>query len=144
MKQCTNCGETKEFSLFTKSKNGKYGYKSQCKACVAQTKKEKYRTIKEAGLYDPAANKNSMLKKLYGIGIDEYNSMLEMQKHKCAICSTHIDVFIRKLAVDHDHKTGVVRGLLCHHCNTAIGLLKEDSNLIRKAASYIEHHNIKD
>lgn len=144
MKQCKTCGETKEFSLFTKSRLAKDGHKNSCKSCVAFKKREAYRLKKEAGLYDPLANKDQMLKKIYGIDIDVYMSMLKKQNHCCAVCGTHETVLSRKLAVDHNHTTGKIRGLLCHHCNTAIGLLKEDTSIFKDAVSYLEHHNSKE
>ncbi len=55
--------------------------------------------------------------KLYGISLDQYNIMLKLQNHACAICERHKSEFARSLSVDHDHKTKQVRGLLCFYCN---------------------------
>lgn len=73
----------------------------------------------------------------YGISIDDYNSMFEEQQGCCAICKTHQIEFKKKLHVDHSHKTGQVRGLLCHNCNLAIGRLKEDPVIIASALEYV-------
>lgn len=143
-KVCNGCNEDKDFSLFSKSRFGKYGYRSKCKPCNALAKKEAYKKKKEAGLYDFNANKNNMLKKLYGIELSTYNEMLENQKHSCSICGVHVDLLVRNLAVDHCHATNKVRGLLCHHCNTAIGLLKDNTEILKNAISYLEHHKSKD
>lgn len=76
----------------------------------------------------------------YGIGIADYEAMLERQGGRCAICRAdepgHGHVVF---AVDHDHETGGNRGLLCRNCNTAIGLLRDDPEVIRGAATYIEN-----
>ncbi len=84
------------------------------------------------------------LKKNYGLSLAEYNAMSERQGHKCAICGQPEGMTIRgkvvRLAVDHDHSTGAIRGLLCSTCNTAIGLLKESPDLFAKALQYLSKH----
>jgi hypothetical protein len=87
--------------------------------------------------------KNSDLKKSYGITIDEYDDIYDKQNGKCSICGKEEKAVIRgiplTLAVDHSHKTGKVRGLLCHKCNRAIGGLQDSVVLLRKAADYLEY-----
>jgi hypothetical protein len=82
----------------------------------------------------------SRMKFKYGLSIEEYNSMLESQNHKCMICKTPTENLKRKLAVDHCHTTNSVRGLLCGTCNTGLGQLKDSPELLRKAAEYIEFY----
>lgn len=87
------------------------------------------------------------LKRHYGIGFDEYKQMFESQDGKCAICrgiETRVDHRTKKvsrLAVDHDHKTGAIRGLLCHSCNNALGSFKDDRDLLRAAVAYLDLHS---
>lgn len=64
--------------------------------------------------------KNRHLIKSYGITLEEYNKKLEDQVFSCALCGKHQSNFKRSLAVDHNHKTGKVRGLICLHCNREI------------------------
>lgn len=82
------------------------------------------------------------IKRLYGISLDEYKEMSERQNHVCAICGNAETATLRgevkSLAVDHCHQTGEVRGLLCTDCNRALGLFKDNINVIRKAADYLE------
>jgi len=78
------------------------------------------------------------LKSLYGITVEQYEAMLELQNGVCAICGG-INTRKLKLAVDHDHDTGKVRGLLCDRCNRGIGLLR-DSNNITNALKYLEEN----
>jgi hypothetical protein len=73
------------------------------------------------------------LRASYGITEAQYLEMYQQQQGRCAICGCEKD----KLFVDHDHKTGKVRKLLCHQCNTGIGYLQDDWSLIRKAANYV-------
>lgn len=75
------------------------------------------------------------MKKQYGITLDEYATLLASQGGACAICRRQETG--KRLAVDHDHTTGVVRGLLCQKCNTALGLLGDDIHLIDAAWTYL-------
>jgi hypothetical protein len=74
----------------------------------------------------------------YGIGLDEYRAMLDAQKGVCAICGGAEPVKGRRLAVDHCHEGGRVRGLLCGRCNLTIGKFNHDPHLLRAAIDYLE------
>lgn len=81
----------------------------------------------------------------YGIDCDGFERMLAEQKGLCAICETSPDPnhpvkHKRVLAVDHDHATGKVRGLLCYNCNHGIGNFLEDPMLIVKAILYLRRY----
>jgi hypothetical protein len=71
----------------------------------------------------------------YGVTPEQYAEMLKKQNDACAVCE---NPFEQEPFVDHCHETGRVRGLLCRHCNTGIGMLKDDPALMRKAALYVE------
>jgi hypothetical protein len=76
------------------------------------------------------------LKRRYGLNIEQYDSMLVNQAGKCAIC---LKPFIRSPQIDHDHKTGKVRGLLCIHCNrTIVNVIENHSNLLARAKGYLK------
>ena len=75
------------------------------------------------------ASRKHALKKLYGISLPEFNSMKRKQKGKCGICGI---VPASNLCVDHNHKTGEVRGLLCHPCNLALGRLEKYFNSFKR------------
>lgn len=75
--------------------------------------------------------KNSRLRRTYNITIDEYDKMVIEQDNKCAICKNKFDIG-KYAQVDHDHKTGKVRGLLCTNCNTRLGWYE---------SNYIEMYN---
>ncbi|SRR6266851_2084974 len=85
---------------------------------------------------DPIYYRDNLLRRKYGMTPDELLAILATQNFQCAICRDPIDEFTRR--VDHDHASGAVRGLLCHHCNVALGHLKDSAEIIRKAASYLE------
>jgi hypothetical protein len=72
----------------------------------------------------------------YGITVEEYLELYKQTDGKCTVCEKRPTK--RALHIDHNHKTGSVRGLLCHHCNTALGLLKEDAEIINKLLAYLK------
>lgn len=78
---------------------------------------------------------NSLRKKAYGISPEKYAEMVEAQHGECAICHAHHG---DGLYVDHDHKTGEVRGLLCNACNVGIGRFNDDPELLKKALEFLK------
>ena len=64
--------------------------------------------------------------------------MFISQEGKCAICGREEERFARSLHVDHDHKTGQVRGLLCHGCNVGMGSMGDDIGVLQKSIEYLE------
>jgi hypothetical protein len=85
------------------------------------------------------------LQRNYGLSLEEYARMLHAQNYVCAICEQP-EVRLGNdgkpvaLHVDHDHKTGKVRGLLCYKCNSGLGSFNEDTDLMRRAAEFLKHH----
>lgn len=151
---CTKCKEVKDCSLFHKYDKKKNGFTSQCKACRNETRKQNYWKDPEASKKrradyikflketDPnklfISNRNSKLKKAYGIDVSQYQKMLESQCFKCAVCNKeHIEAEKKRLVVDHCHTTNKIRGLLCNNCNTALGLLQENLDTINNLKNYI-------
>lgn len=88
------------------------------------------------------------MKKRYGISLNDYNSMFDEQNGACAICHNeetrvdHWNKMVSRLAVDHDHKTGKVRGLLCHSCNNSLGHMHDDPSRMMQAAIYLASHSV--
>ena len=80
------------------------------------------------------------LKRGYGITVDQYWEMLVLQLGCCRICGKQL-VGAKEPCVDHCHKTGRVRGLLCMACNKGIGLLLDDPNILRNALKYLEEES---
>ena len=88
--------------------------------------------------------KHAHWKREFGINPQLYEDILASQGGVCAICRGACNSG-RAMALDHDHETGMIRGVLCHKCNRGIGLLRDDPNLLRAAANYLEasRSNIK-
>ena len=80
------------------------------------------------------------LKKYFGITKAYYNELLQYQKGKCGICRAPMT----KVAIDHSHTNGKVRGLLCNNCNVGLGMFRDDTSLLYEAITYLEgsrHHS---
>lgn len=90
---------------------------------------------------NPRKRKNQRLQSMHGIAIEDFEEMLAIQGGMCAICG-HSDMSDRKFfpVVDHCHKTGRIRGLLCANCNHGLGKFKDDSGRLWSAVSYL-HRN---
>lgn len=80
---------------------------------------------------------------LFGITQNDYDRMYREQKGLCAVCGEPCATG-RKLAIDHDHKTRVIRGLLCSACNNGLGRFRDNPELLRKAADYLDDHRIQE
>lgn len=78
-------------------------------------------------------SRKQSLRRKYGLTVEEYESILRGQGGVCLICKT----VEKRFVVDHDHKTGRVRGILCHNCNLVIGHAKESVAILNRAAKYI-------
>lgn len=74
----------------------------------------------------------------YGITVEQYDELHERQEGRCAICLRASEEFPRRLAVDHNHKTGEVRGVLCNYCNHRVVGRHTDADLLRRMADYLE------
>lgn len=85
--------------------------------------------------------RSGILQANYGITIIQYDAMLAAQNNVCAICGRNETALwkgvVRRLAVDHDHETGEVRGLLCHQCNLGLGHFEDDRKLLQNAINYL-------
>jgi protein-arginine kinase activator protein McsA len=146
-KTCRRCNKEQHIDNFHKIKAGD-GRKNICSTCANQKSIDRYYANHEE-MKQRAAEKrkrpdvkewhrNYKLRKLFGITIEQYNVMGESQHWMCAICSAP-QPENEHLHVDHSHNSGKVRGLLCRACNTAIGLMNDEPERLRKAISYLEN-----
>jgi hypothetical protein len=85
-------------------------------------------------------DRRSYLKRKFGITPEQYDEMLAAQGGVCALCGRQPRDDI-SLHVDHDHRTGAIRKLLCFRCNNALGDLGDDPELLRAAAEYLDAHD---
>ena len=133
MKKCTKCGVEKDRSFFCKKNATRDKLSPHCKTC-GSAYSLKWRTE------HPIVAKNSMrgyVLRKYSINEVTHNNMLNNQKGLCKICSK-TNYNNKMLSIDHDHKTGVVRGLLCSKCNLALGGFCDSPDLLEKAINYLK------
>lgn len=121
-------------SLEQKRENGRRYYHEVLKTNPKYKERQalKYRQNQKAYY---RVNRKSILKNKYNLTWEEYEEMFEEQNGVCAICKGTEEG--RMLAVDHNHTTGEVRGLLCGSCNRALGLFKDDPKLLEIAKEYV-------
>jgi len=98
-----------------------------------------YKKYLERYGYEKFSNmqRKSYLKRLYNISLEEYEKKLKEQNYCCAICNRHESKFKRKLSVDHDHKTGKVRDLLCAGCNVDVSVVEDR---LEEMLNYLNKH----
>lgn len=126
-KECSDCKAILPFDSFSPSCLGRGGRYHYCRACHRQRTREH----RAKGLHITARQKRRV--KQYGLTVDQYDAMLAAQKGACCICTVEMN----PPHVDHCHTTGKVRGLLCHKCNTALGLLGDSADRLNVAADYL-------
>ena len=135
MKTCTKCKTAKPESEFNHDRRAKDGYMFGCRDCTPQLRVVSNQ--KNRARIRVMAYKHRLTWK-YGITIDDYDVMSAKQDGTCALCKTEDAGRHGKLYVDHDHSTGVFRGLLCYHCNLGLGHFKDDEEALRLAADYLD------
>ena len=155
-KLCSKCGEEKEVSEFHIDNVQRSGLACSCNKCKKPLHIEYYSNHKEEILEynknyrkneyrkNPDKEKSRQLKMSFGITIDDYYEMLEIQKGVCAICgekekSKTDRGKLKALSVDHNHKTGKVRGLLCYKCNHLLGNAQDDIEVLNSAIKYLKN-----
>jgi hypothetical protein len=133
VRPCKGCGEEKPLSAFppVKGRNGKEYRKHTCYTCRNANYTTPWREQNQEAY--KALNRKSHLKIKYGLTVEEVDQLAQAQDYACAICGTTE----RELCIDHNHETGVVRGLLCGPCNTAIAVLGDDLDGVLRAANYM-------
>lgn len=165
-KHCTLCGEEKPYSAFRKNPAGRFGLQPRCTECLKQVSSAYYKAHpekwaqKEAELRakdpeglkkknrdaatrwraDPAnviSKRMAYIEKRYGITYLDFEAMEATQAGLCKICKRPPDGRFDRLHVDHDHKTGKVRGLLCHGCNVSLGRFQDKPEWLDAAAAYL-------
>lgn len=116
--------------VFTKNKPEKI-VKPKIEKKIKPIKIRQYRTSQEVRDYEKI--------KRYKITQEHYEGMKKAQDNRCAICGDRQPLHINngELNIDHDHKTGEVRGLLCNYCNTGIGMLKDNISTLKNAVKYL-------
>ena len=138
MKKCTSCQEHLPDSSFpvkkwmnkdgstTKSK------RSKCRLCLNKENTARYHSNPSTKRSHKEAAYRYNIKK-YGLTVEQYEQMHSAQEGKCRICQCSPE----RLSVDHCHKTGAVRGLLCGKCNSALGMVDDSADVLKNMIEYV-------
>lgn len=141
MKTCRICKKSLEIISFNKATGNRDGYRNECKNCQADIYRarkidnpEKLRGqwSKASRKYYSGDKRRNKTLRQYGMNEDDYNAMFDLQDGKCYLCKSQT-----VLVVDHCHKSGVVRGLLCNSCNIGLGAFKDDVIVLQRAIAYL-------
>lgn len=133
---CSKCRRRKPAEKFPPNIGHPSGLSVYCRECVnraARDQSKKPKTVSYRRRYMRAV----ALKK-YGLTIEQFDELIKSQDGKCLICEEVLKVGIGGCAVDHDHTTKRVRGLLCRLCNVGVGHFRDNPAMLRKAAEYLE------
>lgn len=134
---CQKCRVIKDWIHFPMNSK-KHSHKGRwCKNCWAKNQAE-YKSAFPNKVTSPEEMWKNGIRRKYKITEEQYFKMLSEQNSACAICVSNRSKTKIRLAVDHCHKTGKIRGLLCDVCNRGIGFLSENPLLLRAAAAYLE------
>ena len=143
-KRCSKCKQIKTHTDFSyRDKEHKY-LNSWCKQCNARhSKKWRKRNVK----LSRELSRQARYKDQFGITIDDYDKMFLAQDGVCAICgeaeTTNKHGNVQRLSVDHNHKTGKIRGLLCARCNgLVLPIVENQNNLIVAAIKYLRDYDV--
>ena len=145
---CTKCGYVGPEKDWVSDPRRSTGRMSECRTCSnkrkAASRLRHLEKNREKGRKGYWANREQRLDycrfRNYGVTPEQYHSMIEKQRNRCAICGTdrakpNVE---SKWHVDHDHTTGTVRGLLCYKCNSVLGYANNSPTVLIKAAEYLQ------
>ncbi len=141
LRRCRGCDKLKPLDYFPKNKSCTNGRERTCRICGPGKRNKRWR--KNKGHRHTSKIRRSTLIKAYGISPEAYDGMAKEQNDVCKICGnpeTRKGCYTkrpRKLAVDHDHSTGRIRGLLCSNCNSALGFAGDNTWILGRMISYI-------
>lgn len=133
-KRCGTCRQIHALGYFSTDSSRKDGLNNNCRSCCKRKHDDYYsrenaKVLAQKRIY-------SFRKKGVEINEDDFISLLVTQGPYCAICGNFIEG--RDLNLDHDHRSGKLRGLLCNRCNMGLGYFRDDEGLLNKAAKYLE------
>jgi hypothetical protein len=97
-----------------------------------------YRAVMRRNPAVQLADRDRKLQARYGITVDEADALMTARDWCCEICGRGAEAFVRGLCIDHDHRTGRVRGILCPLCNAGIGHLSENPAVLAAARAYLD------
>ena len=140
---CSKCKRSLPLSCFSKNKYKKRGHEYRCKDCMNTMSRawraahpEKVREYKLREKLSGSAHRTSIRKHGWDLSLEKIRELrAEARTGSCGICGLRTE---KPLCIDHNHATNELRGLLCNNCNQGLGLFRDNADLLRKAAKYLE------
>lgn len=139
-KECRKCGVMKVYKEFHKCKSGPCGLAYWCKICACRNSRKHHKLRVSHDVEYKKAKRASYIKSMHGITLNEYEAMLAKQNHKCDICQVELLSHGTGTHLDHCHKSGRLRAMLCTNCNRGLGHFQDGPTLLYLAARYLCNH----
>lgn len=161
-KLCRKCGETKSLNEFHRVAGMRDGHRNECRDCyrglararyqrdpakaIAAAKRWQQENAERLNAYRRTRNKlpevqrrqrDAYYRRTYGLSADEADEILAAQNGRCAICCRPAPDRLGSMHLDHDHRTGAIRGFLCVDCNHGLGKLRDSPDLLLRALVYL-------
>lgn len=132
-KMCYKCNSLCTLDEFNRHSGTKDGWQTQCRQCIKQQRQT-------WASNNPEKRRARKLRTKYGLSTKNYQDMLDAQGGRCKICGTTEtrNAAYEFFPVDHCHKTGKVRGLLCDYCNVGLGRFEDDIERLHAAIKYLQ------
>lgn len=166
-KRCTKCGLVKPLTEFYAAAGMRDGHRNDCIPCNKAAKRERHarnpepyrkrarewaaenaerRAAYQAEYRNRPERKRVMrdlyYRRTYGLSVDEADEILAAQNGRCAICCRPAPERLGSMHLDHDHRTGAIRGFLCVDCNHGLGKLRDSPELLLRAVVYLRQRNL--
>ena len=140
MKTCNTCKQSKSNKSFTVNNARPDNLDSRCRECMSIIRKKKYsdntayyKLQWKRNKYSKSENaEDRRLKSAYGINTKVRNFIIQKAGNHCEICNN-----ATQLVIDHDHITGIIRGILCSKCNRGLGHFNDDASILQLATDYL-------
>lgn len=145
-RECNRCKNFKVWEEFAINKKGKNDRKSICKVCSNNEQKKLAKQRREEDPEGVSLKRwEKHVAKVYKLSLEEVESMLVTQGNRCAICRGNKKISAKRkdLYIDHCHRTGKVRGMLCSACNSMLGFACDNTDTLRAAIIYLEKSNME-
>ena len=146
VKHCGRCNKNLPLISFAKNMAKKDGMQERCRSC---RKEHHYNNrdavaVRRKAVYCSEKAWERKIRHSYNLSKEAFLQLLDIQGNVCVICGSDdwgCGKKTNRPHVDHNHSTGKVRGLLCNNCNRCLGLLKEDTNVLKSMISYLDYYN---
>lgn len=136
---CNECDIEKGLQFFARARLYPMGRELRCKECKNKWAKSRRPERRRKPPIQPTARDYRRLKFL-GVTANQFRDLYDLQNGLCGVCNEKMGYLAKETCIDHDHKTGLVRGILCQRCNLGLGHMRDNVGLLCSAIMYLEKH----